>query len=399
MDKLPLWALLGIYVLSAVAVWLAGIQISKATDKIDDRYGLGDALGGIIILAIVTDLPEIAIAISAAATGQYDIILGNLLGGIAIQTLVVAVLDPFEKEEPLSRRVGSLLIALEGVVTIAVVTVSILGIQLPRVISIGGLSPANILIVITWLGGIWMISHARKGLTWKLAAGDADAGQDDDGEQQAGGEGDKADSNDKAATKNDGAEGNDDKDAAGSAEKQVGGSKEGEDKSDKKAQPSMMRTWIMMIVASLVTLGAGVLLELSGNAAADQLGINGVVFGATFLAAVTALPELSTGFEAVKLGDYRLVMSDVIGSNAFLMVLFFPASLVAGHPILAEGTRPDIYLSALGILVTVIYVGGVIVRPKKQILRMGIDSLLVIIIYILGIIGLLFLPQQLAVLT
>jgi cation:H+ antiporter len=349
LNSLPLPVLLGIYVLCAVAIWLAGTQVAKATDKISERYSLGEALGGVVILAIVTDLPEIAIAISAAATGQYEIILGNLLGGIAIQTLVVAVLDVLDNREgePLTRKVGSLVVALEGLVTIIVVTVSILGIELPRAMNVFGLSPADFFIVITWLAGIAMINRARKDLTWKL---DDDAGQVRAREKKAG--------------------------------------------RDRQAQTSMTHTWVVFIAAALVTLAAGVFLELSGNAAADQVGLNNVVFGATFLAAVTALPELSTGFEAVKLGEYQMAMSDVIGSNAFLMVLFFPASLIAGQPILAQGNRADLYLSALGVLLTAIYVGGVIIRPRKQILRMGADSLMVIFTYILGIIGLIFLPAN-----
>ncbi len=156
----------------------------------------------------------------------------------------------------------------------------------------------------------------------------------------------------------------------------------------------MKRTWIVFIIAAIATLAAGAILEMSGSAAADQIGMSGVVFGATILAAVTALPELSTGYEAVKLHNYEMAMSDVIGSNAFLVVLFFPASLIAGQPILAQGQRADLYLSALGVLVTIIYVWGLIVRSKKKVLRVGIDSLLVIIIYILGVIGLIFLPQR-----
>ena len=54
-------------------------------------------------------------------------------------------------------------------------------------------------------------------------------------------------------------------------------------------------------LASLVTLGAGVALEVSGNDLANRLGVNGVIFGATVLAAATALPEISSGIAAVRL--------------------------------------------------------------------------------------------------
>ncbi len=43
-------------------------------------------------------------------------------------------------------------------------------------------------------------------------------------------------------------------------------------------------------------------------------------------------------------------------------------------------------------MLTVIYVIGVIVRPKRCLLRLGIDSILVVIVFALGVIGLTALP-------
>ena len=69
---------------------------------------------------------------------------------------------------------------------------------------------------------------------------------------------------------------------------------------------------------------------MSGNALADRAGINGVIFGATVLAMATALPEISSGIAAVRLGDNALAMGDVLGGNAFQVCLFLPADLIAG---------------------------------------------------------------------
>jgi cation:H+ antiporter len=74
-------------------------------------------------------------------------------------------------------------------------------------------------------------------------------------------------------------------------------------------------------------------------------------------------------------------------------VLFLVAVLLSGANVLQLAGKADMYLAGLGILLTVVYLGGLIVRPRKQILRMGIDSLCVLLIYILGTIGLLFVPH------
>lgn len=114
---------------------------------------------------------------------------------------------------------------------------------------------------------------------------------------------------------------------------------------------------------------------------AKQIGMQGVLFGATVLAAATSLPEISTGLASVKLKDYDLAISDVFGGNAFLPVLFLVETLISGKAILPTAQKSDIYLAGLAMLLTTVYIYGLIFRPKRQILRMGIDSFLVLIIY------------------
>src|SRR6266508_3787815 len=92
-DDLPLVVTLLIFAAAAAVVWLAGIRLSTTTDVLATRLGLGEALGGLILLAIATNLPEIAITVSAALANNLGIAIGNILGGIAIQTVVLAVMD------------------------------------------------------------------------------------------------------------------------------------------------------------------------------------------------------------------------------------------------------------------------------------------------------------------
>src|ERR1035437_4015445 len=84
-----------VFTASACAIWFAGLQLSRTTDEIDSRFGLWEALGGRILLAGATNLPEIAIVSAAAVQHNFDIATGNILGGIAIQTLVLVALDGF----------------------------------------------------------------------------------------------------------------------------------------------------------------------------------------------------------------------------------------------------------------------------------------------------------------
>ncbi len=345
-DHLALGWLLLIFLAAAAAVWVAGIYVSNTTDVLSSRFGLGEALGGMLLLSIVTNLPELAITASAALHHDLGIAIGNILGGIAIQTVVLVVLDFFGlgKEDGLTYRAASLGLVLEGLLVIAVLTMAILGHELPPTLIYARMTPATLGIVLVWLVGLYLVSKARKDLPWQKK-GDAPGGQAE---------------------------------ARGHSKK-------------KKLATKKMSTGLALAIflaAAAVTLASGVSLELSGEALAKQIGMTGVIFGATVLAAATSLPEVSTGLASVKLGDYKLAMSDIFGGNAFLPVLFFMATLLSGEAVLPKAQRTDIYLTALGMLLTCVYLCGLIFRPRRQIARMGIDSLAVLVIYAVGIAGL-----------
>jgi cation:H+ antiporter len=155
---------------AAAATWVAGLYLSKATDALDDRLGLGEALGGMILLAVAGSLPELAITISAIAQGNLDIAAGNLIGGIAMQTLVLVICDRVVKgDHPLSYLVGSLNPLLEGLLVIIVTAVMLMGTLLPESTAIGPFSPASIGIVVAWVVGIFILNRIRSAEPWQVA--------------------------------------------------------------------------------------------------------------------------------------------------------------------------------------------------------------------------------------
>jgi cation:H+ antiporter len=342
-SGLGLAPLVLIFAVAAGAVWFAGIYLSRSTDALDTRLGLGEALGGAILLAFATNLPEIAIVISAAVAHSLGIAIGNILGGIAIQTVVLVVLDiRIGKESALTTRAASLILGLEGLLVILVLAISVMGAQLPGDALFARIEPAALLIAGFWVVGVWLVNRARRGLPWHDTTGTAPGGQ----------------------------------------EKPMGHSKA-------LREMTLARAGTVFGIGAAVTLAAGVVLEQSGEEIAGHLGMTGVVFGATILAAATSLPEISTGIAAVQLGDYQLAVSDIFGGNAFLPVLFLLAGLLSGSAVLPQAQATDIYLTALGIVLTVVYLWGLVTRPNRQVWRMGVDSLAVLLLYAAGIAGLL----------
>lgn len=348
-SSLPVFLVLVIFGAASVATWAAGTELSKSTDELDRRLGIGDALGGMVLLAIAGSLPELAIVISAASSGHLDLAVGNLIGGIATATMVLVICDLFAAR-PLTYLVGSLLPVLEGLLVMLTLAVVLMGALLPTSVAIGGrLSPASLVIVVIWFGGVWVLNHVRSQPRWELVMEGSQPGRPHRRVLHP---------------------------VAESAH----------------AKYSMMRIVTVFGAASVVTLVAGVVLEISGSELAGRAGINGVVFGATVLALATALPEISSGIEAVRLGDHQLAVGDVFGGNAFQPCLFVVADLVAMKPALPTAGAANSWLAGLGLALTAIYIGGVIVRSSRP-TRLGPDSILALLIYAVGIVGLLRIVQ------
>ena len=344
--------LLLIFLAAAAATWVAGISLSKATDALDARLGLGDALGGLVLLSVAGSLPELAITISAAAEGNLPLAAGNLIGGIAIQTMVLLICDvAVGSQRPLTYLVGRLTPVLEGLLVIILVAGVEMGALLKKSTAIAGrVSPASLGIVVVWVVGLYVIQRAAKDPRWSI-------------------------------------------EMPGSRPGRRRRERAHPDQPHPYASSSTARVAGIFGLACLVTLGAGVALELSGNDLANRISVNGVIFGATVLAAATALPEISSGIAAVRLGDHALAMGDIFGGNAFQVCLFLVADLVAGEPVLPSAGDLNAWLAALGVALTAIYGFGVISRPMHCRFRLGPDSLLALAFFGLGIAGLFAVPH------
>ena len=344
--------LIGLFVVAAAATWVAGVALSKTTVALDVRLGLGEELGGLLLLSVAGSLPELAITISAAAQGNLGLAAGNLIGGIAVQTMVLVVCDiAAGRDRPLTYLVGALSPVLEGLLVTLVVSGVLMGALLSPSTAIGGVvSPASIGIVVVWMFGVYVINTVRKSPRWRISMEGAHPGR-----------------------------------------------RHRREAHPKQPHPFATRTTLQIAGifggACAVTLAAGIGLEMSGNTLADRAGVNGVIFGATVLAAATALPEISSGIAAVRLGDHALALGDIFGGNAFQLCLFLVADLIAGSPVLPTAGGLNAWLASLGVGLTAIYAMGVVVRPLRCRARLGPDSVLALIVFAVGVAGLFVVPH------
>jgi Ca2+/Na+ antiporter len=235
--------------------------------------------------------------------------------------------------EALTYQAASLTLVIEGAVVLAVLVVVVMGTQLPKNLIHFRLTPDVALIAVIWVAGLVLMQRAGRNLPWSNRG-----------------------------------------EAPDSQPKPRGHSRAKRSQAAKRHGVSTAKAGLVFGVAAVVTLIAGALAEESGTAAANHVGLSGVIFGATVLAAATSLPELSTGLTAVRQGDYKLGFGDIFGGNAFLPVLFLLAVVVSGKAVLPNAHASDIYLTGLGALLTIIYMAGLLFRPAKQHARLGIEQ-------------------------
>lgn len=318
---------------SVVLLWIFSNKLSKVVNYIDDQFKLGSSFGGTIILSVFTNLPEIAITISGAIKGNVDLAVGNILGGIVIQSIILVLFDFASRKEkkPLSTLVSNKASIVQGLFLIIILVLVILGNEITPSSLIFRTTPPELLIALSWISSIIILKKVQS----------------------------KKDSSENNSAKN-----------------------------DKTMTPKSSVIWLIGI--SVIILVFGVLLEETSNTIAGHFKINGLIFGATVLAFVTSLPEISSGLAFVKAKTYQPIISDIFGGNTFLPVLFLAATMITNKPILSNAKNVDVYLTVIAIMITAIYLIGMLLKIPARKKGIGIDSWIVLGLYLLSILGMVF---------
>jgi len=337
-EGLPIWLNGLAFLLSAGAVWIAGTKLSYFVDVISRKTGVGQAVVGVILLGGITSLPEIAVAGSASIGGDAPLAVNNLLGGFAMQVVVLAVADIAIRKHALTFAVPDPIVLLQGVLGMLMVSLVCIGIATGDIAFLGaGAWTWGVLLF--FLFSIRLVAYSEGNPTWKVV------GQPPAPE-------------------------------VGQAEPEV--------------EHSLRHAIVATAIAALVILVAGFVLSESGGALAEQTGLGSSFFGAVFVAISTSLPEVSTVLAAIRLKRYVMAVSDIFGTNLFDIVIIFLVDLFyLQGPVLNEVGTFSVVAGLLGIVVTGLYVVGLVERRDPTIFGVGVDSIAVVASYFGGI-GLLF---------
>lgn len=150
-------------------------------------------------------------------------------------------------------------------------------------------------------------------------------------------------------------------------------------------QISNRQLGLRTVLAAAAILAGGTIVTLAAEGIAQGTGTSTGIIGLTLLAAATSLPELSTAIAAVRLRRAEMAIGDILGGNMFNTALILPVdALGGGGVVLGEVGRSSMAAALIAVLLTMIYLIGLVERRDKSFLRIGYDSIAVLVVYVAG---------------
>jgi len=332
--QLPLLANVAAFAVAAALVWLAGTRLARYADAIARVTGIGREFLGLLMLGGVTSLPELAVATTATLQGTPALSINDVLGSAAINVVILALADAVVGRGALTGILASPALLLQGVLGILVMAL-IVAPSLTGDVAVLGLGAWSWALLLTYLLGLRLVSKSHAGEAWQPGGRQQQAPGDDD---------------------------------------------------DAPPQQPLRGLVLRSAAAGAAILVAGFVLARSGDALAHQTGLGTSFFGAVVLGFSTSLPEVSTVLAAVRLRQYSMAVSDVFGTNLFnVTIVALVDALHPGGPVLLETGRFASFAALLALALTAIYLVGMIERRDRAVLRMGIDSIAVLLLYAAGL--------------
>jgi cation:H+ antiporter len=336
----PLWLNVLVFLVAAIAVWNAGTRLTRDLDRIAGIARLNEAFVGMLLLGGITSLPEIANVATSATMGNPRLGINNLLGSAAINVLLLAVADAWIGRDAVTSVVAKpstlMMATLCMLVLIAVGAATTTGdAAVPGL----GVGIGAIVLCAMSLAFFWLAAGYDERAPWTLK---------DEGEEP------EAEEDDAAPT--------------GSL------------------SPLIARA----AIAAAVIFVAGYVLSQIGDGLAEQTGIGSGMMGFVLIGVATSMPELSSIVTALRIRRYEMAFGQVLGTNFFnLSLILLADAFFAAGPVIDELGPFEVIAALLGAMLTGIFMVGLLERRNPTIMRMGYDSLAVMILFAGGL-GLLW---------
>lgn len=312
---------------TALLIALLGTRMAGLADTLADRTGFGEALIGSVLLGAGTSIAGIVTSASTAASGAPDLAVSNALGGIAAQTMFLALADVAYRKVNLEHAAASPVNLGQATVLIILLILPVMAWAAPP-FAVWGINPLTPILVLVYLVGLHNAHRIKQRPMWLPRR--------------------------TRATRD-----------------------EAEDETDDRRPLPLLLALFLALVAAVGLCGW--LVGETGLELSRRLGISQGVVGALGTAIVTSLPELVTTIAAVRRGALQLAVGGIIGGNMF-DALFVAASDVAYREGSIYNAISDrtVFWMALAILMTAVLLLGLLRRERQGPGGIGWESMLLI---------------------
>lgn len=315
-----------------VIIVIAGQRVAKYGDILAEKTGLGGAWIGVVLVAVATSLPELFTGISSVALVKApDLTIGDLFGANTFNLLNLALLDILYRHGPLltAAGIGHVLTAGLSMVLVAVAAASILISGMGFEMGVGWIGIYTPIIILLYLAMVKVIFNYERHQHSELPEAEVAIGHE---------------------------------------------------------YISIQRAYLYYAIAALFIIGAGTWLAFIGKEIADATGWGESFVGSLFIGFTTTLPEITVSFSALRLGAVDLCVANMIGSNLFNMtVVAIDDLFYTRGPVLTDVSSSHVFTALMVVLMTGIFVAGLISRPERKTpLGASWYALALIIVFLVG---------------
>ncbi|MBU0672113.1 MAG: hypothetical protein KJ732_03695 [Candidatus Margulisbacteria bacterium] len=310
------------FLICAAIIYLAGSKLTKYGDAIAEKTGLCRAWIGLVLLAAITSLPELATSISASALAQApDLAAGDLLGACTMNMFTLSLLDLLwglrgKGTIFIKPKEGNLISTLFGAVILLTVAAALALGHVSLDLSIRGISVYSMVILGVYLLSLAILYNYREGA-------------------------------------------------------ETLGAKT-------YAHVSSLQTYLFFFFSAAAVVAAGSWLPFIGAEIVNVMGWGQTFVAVLFLALATTLPEITVSFSALKLGHASMAIGNMVGSNIFDVSLIFLADIFYRPASLYSTVNSSmIFVALIGALLM-----GLIYYAQKKQVKNHMLSLIVITIYL-----------------
>ena len=340
MADLYLWHWLLIFVSSGAVLSWAGTMLARSGDEIATRTGIGRVLIGSLLVAGATSLPEITTDVSAAASGNPELAVGDLFGSSMANMAILAVIDLMRR-----RRIWpavELGHARVAAIAMALTALALIGILTPEGLTFGWVGGDSVLIAVAYVAAIaWMRRSRPRDLSPTSTAPVERV-------------------------------------AVEISELPVPIGLRGRERAELRS------TIIRFALSALLILLTGPVTARSAAGIAQTTGIGQTFIGAALLAVATSLPELATAVAAVRIGAEDLAVGNLFGSNAWNMSVLLLVDLAyTSGPVLTGLAGPAEAVAGVGaILMMAVALAAIVHGQETRIGRLEPDAILLLLVYV-----------------